>query len=99
MANPTEPFSPEEIAEAVEQARSCWGDKGSRLTQKYRDSMIGHWVPFLLARIDELEKSRCDAEAVKVELDKHQNLPDSIPLSVRIRMLVDRMKAEAGEVR
>ncbi len=52
MSNPTEPYSPDEIAEGVEQARDFWK---LDLTDEALRKAWGHWLQLLLARIDEVE--------------------------------------------
>ena len=59
MANPKEPFTPAEIAEAVQQARSAWA---SNLTPAYRNRAVGYWMPFLLAALDAAEADRDKAQ-------------------------------------
>ncbi len=58
---PTEPFTPDRVEEAVKQARSYWA---LTLTDNTRDKATGGWIPYLLAKIDAVDKQRDELWAV-----------------------------------
>lgn len=105
MANPTEPYTPEEIDEAVAQARDAWA---SNLTPSYRDQCIGYWMPFLLAKIAELElqqlgrldpvKVTAEHNTLKAEVKRLKN--DNARLQTERAFLWDHvgLHGEAAEV-